>query len=123
MASLVSGTKIEELFEKIKENSKKSYIEQCNNGDLLGFERQLRQDIDDLYNAVCGEVLPQSASQLQPVLYEKVENIELSKLQIRPYTIQIGTRHLVEVENYYGCQVSDSRITTSFDRFILGFDR
>jgi hypothetical protein len=40
--------------------------------------------------------------ELQPVLYEKASNIGLSKLQIRPYTIQVGTGHLVEVENYYG---------------------
>ena len=107
MVALVSGTNLEELFDKIKEKSKGSYIEQCNNGDLLGFERRLRQDMDDLYNAVCGEVLPQSASALQPVLYEKAVNLGLSKLQIRPYTIQIGTGHLIEVEHYYGCKVSD----------------
>jgi hypothetical protein len=107
MASLVSSANLEELFDKIKEKSKAAYIEQCNNGDLLGFERALRQDMDELYNAICGEVLPQSALELQPVLYEKALNIGLSKLQIRPYTIQVGTGHLVEVANYYGCKVSD----------------
>lgn len=107
MASLVLGTKLEELFDKIREKSNKAYIEQCNNGDLLGFERQLRQDMDDLYNSVCGRVLTQSAVELQPVLYEKAVNLGLSKLQLRPYTIQVGTGHLVEVENYYGCKVAD----------------
>lgn len=107
MVSLVSGTKLGEILEKIQSKISKEYLTQCNSGDLLGFERQLRQDMDAAYNAVCTEVMQQSAKEIQPILHEKSLKKGLSKLQLRRYDVQISTGHVVEVENYYGCKVSE----------------
>jgi hypothetical protein len=63
--------------------------------------------MDAAYNAVCTEVLQQSAKELQPILYEKSKEQGLSKLQLRRYEVQVSTGHIVEVENYYGCKVTE----------------
>ena len=62
MESPVSRTKLEELLDKLVSKSTGDYINQCYEGDLLGFERTLRSDLDLIYNEICTEVLHRSAA-------------------------------------------------------------
>ena len=104
----VSRTKLEELLDKLVSKSTRDYINQCYEGDLLGFERVLRSDLDIIYNEICTEVLQKSAEELLPELHEKASDCGLSKLQLRPLEIQISTGHVVEVSNYYGRKTSEA---------------
>ena len=108
MVESVSGTKLRELLEKIVLNSTASYVSQTNGGDILGFERCLRSDLDAVFNEVCKGVLQQSAEELQPVLANKCALLGMSKLQLRPLEVEVSTGHVVEVMNYYACKVPES---------------
>ena len=111
MESPVSGTKLEELLDKLASKSTRDYINQCYEGDLLGFERTLRSDLDAIYNEICTQVLQKSAEELLGELHEKASDSGLSKLHLRPLEVQISTGHVVEVSNYYGRKTSESFIT------------
>jgi len=79
-----------------------------NEGDLLLFEKNLKNLLDNFYNYICDLLLNESASQLESTLRFDYKQKGFSNLKTRPFTIQIATGYTVNLETTYAGIVPDN---------------
>lgn len=107
MPILTTASKIQEFFEKEVLSELENWQNQLLSGDLLGFEQSLGEQLQQLHNCLCEELLPQAAEQVFENLKTKANTTGCQKIVARPLCIRMSTGHFVEVQSPYVKQVPD----------------
>jgi hypothetical protein len=98
---LTTGSKIQEFFESQVLSQLENWTRQLSSGDLLGFENSLGDQLQQLHNHVCDELLPQAAGQVSDRLCGRAKAQGCRKIVHRPLRVKVSTGHFVEVASPY----------------------
>ena len=107
MPTLTTSAKIQEFFESQVLSQLENWTEQLVAGDLLGFEQRLGDQLTELHNKVCDELLPSASEQVFGSLKTQAKAEGCRKMVRRGLKIRMSTGHFVEVENPYVKQPPD----------------
>lgn len=99
--TLTTASKIQEFFESQVLSQLENWTEQLAAGDLLGFEQCLGEQLTELHNKLCDELLPQAAEQVFDSLKTQAKTEGCRKMVRRRLRIRTSTGHFVEVQSPY----------------------
>lgn len=107
MPILTTAIKIQEFFETQVLSQLENWVEQIAQGDLLGFEQEIGEQLQQLSNRLCEEILPQAADRISEELIDNAKTQGCRKIVRRPMQLRLSTGHFVEVNSPYVKQVPD----------------
>jgi len=104
---LTTVSKIQEFFENQILTQLETWVKQLADGDLLGFEQCIADQLIQLNNKLCEELLPQAAEQIFDNLKEKSKAQGCRRIVRRSLSIRVSTGHILEVKSPYVKQPPD----------------
>lgn len=108
MNPLVTESKIQKIIEDqlLKKIPKLYSI--LKKGNLLNYEEELSLRLQTIYNKVSEILLEESAKELLPILKEQAKEVGLKRFRKRPFTIQLGTGHIVKIKDWYANEIPEN---------------
>ena len=123
MPILTTTSKIREFLKNHVLAHLDSWVEQAAQGDLLGFEQSVNEQLRQVHNEICEQVLPRAADQSRDGLKRQAKAQGCSKIVSRPLQLRLATGHFVTVQSPYAKQApagfkTDRRLLASHWKLI-----
>ncbi|MEM6698734.1 MAG: hypothetical protein AAF599_10085, partial [Bacteroidota bacterium] len=108
MKELVTPAKIQNLLDNYILKELPHLEEQLLSGNLLGFERTLKNSTDQVYNEISKLLMQACSKALLSKLDQEGKASNLKRLRKRKLSIQIGTGYVIKVDSVYAHDVPEN---------------
>ena len=99
MKELVTLTKVQNLLDNYLIKKLPQLEQQLLSGNLLEFERTLKNSTDQLYNGISDLLLKSCSKALIKKLKQEGKASNLKRLRERKLSVQIGTGYVIKVDS------------------------
>ena len=107
MKELVTLTKVQNLLDNYLIKKLPQLEQQLLSGNLLEFERTLKNSTDQLYNGISDLLLKSCSKALIKKLKQEGKASNLKRLRERKLSVQIGTGYVIKVDSVYAHDVPE----------------